>query len=471
MARTSDARYAAAEALLKQLPHYPDMPLVEPDLELLSPPDAALAVAIHRTTLRRLLTLQALVDRPLSRPFHRLEAQVQAALLTGAAQLAFFDRTPGYAAVDQAVELVRALGKPGAVGMVNAVLRSITRLTGDAEPGTPWRLEDDAVPLPGGGRLPILEPEVLSPVAKPDRRLAEACSLHRRLTKSWIDRFGLEKACELAEHSIQEPPTIVAMEPGFAPPATDAEALSAGLPPAPWSEMLAPHESTDGWVYRGPRELLSALLRIDDRRSVQDPSSAATVGDLPDELLAGFAPRTVLDLCAGRGAKTRQLAQRCPDAQVFACDPDDNRFASLLELAEELPNVTAIPMYEVEQHGPYGLVLVDAPCSNTGVLARRLEARYRYHENRLGTVVALQREIVQRAASLASPEGVLVYATCSLEAPENRKQVDRLVRSSAGGWSLFVERQIWPGGSGSTYRDGAYRAVMAPAVDDGAGGR
>lgn len=458
MVRTSDARLAAADALLEQLPYYPDMPLVEPDLEHLSPPDAALAMAIHRTTLRRLLTLRALVDRPLSRPFHRLEAPVQASLLIGAAQLAFLDRTPGYAALDQAVEMVRDLGRKGAAGMVNAVLRSVSRLIGEPEPSTPWRLEDNAVPLPGGGRLSITEPEVLSPLAKPERRLAEACSLHRRLTASWIERFGLEKACQLAEHSIQEPPTIVACEPGFAPPGDDAAALHAGLPPAPWTEMLAPHNAERCWVYRGPREMLGLLLRGNDERAVQDPASAATVGDLPDDWLQSLPAATALDLCAGRGAKSRQLAMRIGQGEVFACDPDEDRAHSLHEAADELDNLTPIEVDDVEARGPYGLVFVDAPCSNTGVLARRLEARYRYHEVRLGEVVKLQREIVDRAAEVTAPGGLLIYATCSLEAPENRKHADRLVRR--GGWELLEDRQLWPDGAGPSYRDGAYRVVL-----------
>ena len=468
MAQASPARVLAAEAVVWAWPGYPDMPLVALEelegWEELSPADRGLATAIHRLTLRRLLTLMAVAGRPLSRPWRRVEPEVAAALLTGTAQLVFLDRTPGYAAIDESVDVVKALGRPGASGMVNAVLRAVTRVV-DVEGGKQrkaWAPGDRALPLPKGRQIGLLEDGVLpeleglsggGDVKDLDKALSVACSLHRRVTKGWVQRLGAERATAMALHAIEEPPTVVTAEAGFDP----AELGEA------WKGTLRPHETAGFWVWDGPRERLRELLAGHAARRVQDVSSAETVDEGLAEVDASGV-RRVLDLCAGRGAKTRQLALRFPRAEVWASDPDPARFADLEALTDELENVRAVPNEEIERviegavPGGFDVVLLDVPCSNTGVLARRLEARYRYSEESLGGLVRLQREIGARGAGLCRDGGWVLYATCSVEGPENSKQAARLAREH--GLTLLKERQAWPGGSGAQYRDGAYFALL-----------
>ncbi|MEO0475108.1 MAG: hypothetical protein AAF085_03930, partial [Planctomycetota bacterium] len=105
----------------------------------------------------------------------------------------------------------------------------------------------------------------------------------------------------------------------------------------------------------------------------------------------------------------------------------------------------------------YDLILLDVPCSNTGVLARRPEARYRYTQQTLGELVKLQREIIEQARNWLATDGLMLYSTCSIEPPENQNQIKKLLRT--GGEKLHEHQQL-PSGSGDTYTDGSYHALV-----------
>ncbi len=144
-------------------------------------------------------------------------------------------------------------------------------------------------------------------------------------------------------------------------------------------------------------------------------------------------PSRVLDLCAGRGTKSRQLALTWPDAQIVATDKDAVRFEELGRVASGFTNLTAVPFDRVA--GPFDLVLLDVPCTNTGVLARRREARYRFSDEGLGELVALQREILRRGWTLTDTGGRLLYATCSNEPQEGEEQAKWAVSALGGCWN------------------------------------
>jgi 16S rRNA (cytosine967-C5)-methyltransferase len=176
-------------------------------------------------------------------------------------------------------------------------------------------------------------------------------------------------------------------------------------------------------------------------------------------------PALIVDLCAGRGTKTRQLAALYPNATVLATDPDRARFAALESLAASNPRVRALHPQELfrEAAGRADLLLLDVPCSNSGVLARRPEARYRFSKARTKSVLELQQKIADPAIGLVAPKGAVLYATCSIERGENESQAKRLASNFA--LSLVVERTILPTGlpgeAHSAYRDGGYHALLA----------
>ena len=435
-ATTQSAREWAAQRLTRVAEQFPQIDPPDTDLSGLSPADAALALAIYRTTIQRWLTIQPVVERYLSKQARRLEPAMQAVLMSGSAQLLFFDRLPAYAVVDESVGLSRRLVRPNAAGMVNAVLRQVDRLVSGGERVGAWTPGAGRVPLPGGGAVRLGEPVL--PATEPiDKHLAAATSMPLRLVREWVQRWGAEAATRLCLQGIENPPTTIAVEAGF-----DAQASR---------DVCRPHAQPGFVVWEGASESLRGFLDGHPGRRVQDVASSLAVASTREH-----HPKTILDYCAGMGTKTRQLAWLHPDTQIDATDTHPGRRAALREAAEGLDNVRVIEPGQAGDRA-YDLVLLDVPCSNTGVLARRPEARYRYSQQSLGALVKLQREIIDAAAAWAAPGGLLLYSTCSIEPPENRKQADRLVKRGA---TLLHNHAQMPQGTGDTYTDGSYHALL-----------
>lgn len=435
-AALDSARYWAAIRLMRVAEQFPKLDPPDLDLEGLSQPDRALALAIYRTTVQRWFTLQCIVERYLSKQTQRLEPGMQAVLMTGAAQLVFLDRLPAYAVVDEGVRLARQLVRPNAAGMVNAVLRQIDRLVSGGKRVKHWTPAADMVPLPGGGALKLKEAVLPEPVPL-DKHLVAATSMPLRLVREWVQRWGEAEAIKLCLQGIENPPTTIAVEQPFHL--------------KPHREVCRPHEREGFVVWDGTAEEMRSFLEGHSHRRVQDVASSKAIAST-----AEHQPATILDYCAGMGTKTRQLALLHPDARIDATDTHAGRRETLRASTAGLDNVRVI---EPDQAGleQYDLVLLDVPCTNTGVLARRPEARYRFSQQVLGELVKLQREIVETASAWVKPGGLLLYSTCSIEPPENRKQVDRRLRQ---GGELLHEHQQMPQGSGETYSDASYHALV-----------
>ena len=188
---------------------------------------------------------------------------------------------------------------------------------------------------------------------------------------------------------------------------------------------------------------------------VQDPGTALAV-----ELLAPQPGERVLAACAAPGGKTAQLAWR--GADVTACEVNPRRRA---RLAENLRRLKLDAKVEVVgglgESGCFPKVLVDAPCSNTGVLRRRPDARWNWSEAKLAELVRLQAEILDAAAERVVPGGVLVYSTCSNEPEENGGQAEAFVARHPD-FALRESRESTPAETG---HDGAFAAafVRSPA--------
>ena len=453
------ARELALERVLAQTLRFPDLDFAQSsdaraavgrDASM-DPRDAALARAIELAVVRRYLTLIACVRPHLAKNWPLLEKPIQAALLAGAAQILFLDRVPAPAAVDACVEWTKRRLRPGAGGLVNAVLRKVAANVAERLPAGDEAIGDhsrrDLVPLADGSAL-----RMSSPVFSEDAAyaLAERTSHSRELVVHWIGAFGFREAMRLATHDLVEAPIIVTPF-DAADPRVAAGAVA--------------HDEPGFGVWTGTHVELTALLAESPALRVQDPTSAATVATLASHLPQ--APRRIVDLCAGRGTKTRQLASLFPDAEILATDTDQARFRALAQLAASNPRVRALAPEALfrEAAGSTDVLLLDVPCSNSGVLARRPEARYRFSKARTQSVAELQRMICDPAIGLLALKGVAMYATCSIERGENEVQVRRL--ASRFGMSTVVERSILPDGapgeSPSRYRDGGYHALLARA--------
>lgn len=443
--RCNPGRSAAHDRLAAEAARYPDFGLDPLDTGRAPERDAALGHAIYDAAIRRWLTISFLAGLHLRQQWNDLEPGVLGALLGGGAQLLFFDRIPPHSAIDEAVEWSKRAVNQRASGLVNAVLRKINDMVprdqDDAQTRRDtWTNARDELPLAGGGAL-VLSGEILPPDEL--RRLAVASGIPLWQIRQWAEEFGIDDALDIARHTIAAAPTIV-----YAPVA------------APDLPTLEPHDSPVHRVFTGLRSELIGLLANDPGLWVQDPSASAAIVTLGDDP-AGL----VVDLCAGRGTKTKQLLQKYPDAQITACEVNAPRLDDLHKLAQTANGRLSVCRPEQaadELKGRCDLVIADVPCSNSGVMARRSEARHRCGPRQVARLAEQQQEIMTLAASLLAPGGRLLYSTCSLEFDENRAIAEWAGR--AMGLILESEHQRLPtGGPGcpaSAYQDGGYAVVL-----------
>ena len=445
----ADPRAVVADWAARQMRRFPDLDIDGPDINHLDRLDGAFALAIHDVLVRRWITLQFLVELHITRPWEECPVGVRAALLVGAAQIVGMDRVPVSAAVNEAVGWTRAVAGIRASSVVNAVLRRIAELvifseTGEREIRESWTDRRDELPLAAGGALALAAP-VLPGDA--NARLEIATSMPRDLLRAWSKSMNALDVRRLALHGLRTAPIIL-----------NASHATSPLPP----EAIA-HAAPGHFVWTGEHPALLELLRSRTDVWVQDPASSLAV-----ESAAHLSPTLIVDACAGLGTKTRQLAATFPGAKIVATDVDRIRLGALRKTFTGHDRVTVIEFDRLIDFAEKAdLVLLDVPCSNTGVLGRRIEARYRHSDRAVEGLVSTQRQIVADTIRLLRPRrdggGSILYSTCSLDPRENEEQARWIVR-----WhDLDIVREArrlpsgTPGEDAVNYSDGSYAALLA----------
>jgi 16S rRNA (cytosine967-C5)-methyltransferase len=355
----------------------------------LSVRDAALATELIYGTLRWQRYLDWVLAPHSRRRLPSLDPRVRVLLRMTAYQLGFLQRVPAFAAVNDAVSL--AGGPPGVDAYVNAVLRSFTRRgVAEREPTAP--------------RDPL-------------DALATRCSFPTWLAARWVGRYGADDAQALMRALNTRPPLTVRAN----TLRTTRAALARRLREDEGVEVRTTDLAPEALVVAGGGDPGQWRAFVDGACVVQDEASM-----LVSRLLEPGGGATIADVCAAPGTKTTHLAQLMDNrGRVLAFDPQPARLARVEEAAARL-GTTIVETVE----GPVEAlaarwtrtcdgVLVDAPCSNLGVLRRNPEAKWRRQPSDLGAASERQRAILTAAATLVRPGGRLVYATCSLEPEEN----------------------------------------------------
>jgi 16S rRNA (cytosine967-C5)-methyltransferase len=337
--------------------------------------DRAFARALIGVVLRRLGTLRHLVASFVERGLPAQAPLVETALLLGAAQILFLD-VPDHAAVDLAVRLVQADRHAARFsGLVNAVLRRVTR--------------------EGAARLAALDAIALD---TPDWLLAR-----------WSKTYGADTARAIAGANSREP----------------ALDLTVKSEPRQWAGRLDGRVLPTGTVRTIAHGPVTALPGFAEGEWwVQDAGAA-----LPALLFGNIGGLRVADLCAAPGGKTAQLA--AAGAKVTAVDRAPARLERLrqnlarLKLAAEL--VCADATAWTPDRADFDAVLLDAPCSSTGTIRRHPDVPWLKRESDIAALANLQARLIEQALALTRPGGTLVYCTCSLEPEENEDIVAALL--------------------------------------------
>ncbi|MEZ6002887.1 MAG: transcription antitermination factor NusB [Planctomycetota bacterium] len=404
--------------------------------------DRGLVRAIVGTEVRRRATLRAIVKL-----FARGNPSPEIATLLrmGIAQLLFLDTVPDHAAISETVDIAtRRISLPRG-RYVNGVLRTVQRARerghcGDAQRDivhANWHFTSDVFRDPQ--EHPLLWAE-------------DALSMPSNLLKRWQKRFGTDKAFELARTALREP---------------DLSVVAFHADPSEWTALLPEGEWRAGHHERAailPGHHASALFASeafqDGRLSIQGETALRAA--LAVQAQPGMR---VLDLCAAPGGKTAWLAKA--GATVVATDISAGRLETLHGTVSRLG--VADRVETIVSDGTQGLsgdmemfdaALIDAPCSNTGVLASRPGARWRFGPQSQKDLCTLQARLLDEAAQWIKPGGHLVYSTCSIESDENEQQVRHFLESHPA-WSLEHQESHLPAPQGSNGPiDGGYHARL-----------
>ena len=288
--------------------------------------------------------------------------------------------------------------------------------------------------------------------------LADATSHPLWLVSRWLGRYGKDTTAGICLAGISRPPTV--LRPNRL--RIDAAGLAERLKGEGIKAELLP--DAQAVLVQDAGNLTRTAAFTGGLFQPQDRTAMSTLeGGCAGKLLAG---QTILDLCAGLGTKSTQAAEMLGGrGMVLACDKDEPKLRLLAENCQRLghANVRTAAIDHVEEAVAalerLDWILVDAPCSNTGVLARRPEARYRLNAHDLVQLQATQLAILDRAVRLAKPGTRLLYSTCSIE-PEENEEVSAQFAASHPGWVLRDTKLTLPqaGSRPAEWRDGGYWA-------------
>lgn len=397
----------------------------------LSSPDRGLCQALVYGVVRWQLTLDWLISRKTEGRTQKDALRVL--LQLGLFQMFWLDRIPNHAAVHATVELVKQFGLAPQAGFVNAVLRGYAR-------------ERDET------RKLLRELKSTQP--------ALAASHPDWLYERWRSRWDPGRAALLMEWNNSVPPTYARVNRLKTDPARLA---------ARWDGEAVKFTATK-WDWTGDEEVfrldfhppLSTLKSFHEGLFyVQDPSTL-----LAPRILDARPAESVLDLCAAPGGKTAYIAQLMENrGRITAQDRDPSRLDLIRENCARLgvtcaeasvapSGVLAAPAKRFDR------VLVDAPCSNTGVMGRRVELRWRVRPEEIERLRAAQLDLLRQAAPRVRPGGVLVYSTCSLEPEENRQVIEQFLAENSA-FKLETERELLPF---ADRVDGAYVARLVTSA-------
>lgn len=377
--------------------------------------------AIVHHTLMTILRRQASLDWVLTQNAgSRVRPRLRRVLRWGLAQVLYLHSLPPELAVDTCVRFVRRRYAAREAGFVNALLRNLVRR---------------------GAR------ELFAELAKDSPEHVQL-ELPLLLFRRWRERFGTEDLKRLSQVHLEPVPVTVRQRAEVTDPGQLHLLPLEGLPWTGDQRM---------WLCEDPSDFLHSPAFLDGQFYVQDPATL-----LAPTLLAVQPGERCADLCAAPGGKTLILGEAAGEhGSVLCLDRSWERLAPLRENTAATCNChiacgdAARPPLAP---GAFDKILLDVPCSNTGVIRRRPDVRWRFSEEGLRDLTQIQAKILEGGASLVRPGGSLVYSTCSIEPEENEEQTRRFLGGHSD-FRLIQATQLLP----DTSHDGAYAALFIRA--------
>ena len=384
----SPARSAAFDILLQveREDAYASELLHSSRFETLSNADHGLATEIVMGVLRWRSLLDVELVRFSSQKLAKLDAEVLTSLRMAVFQLMLLDRVPAHAVLHDSVELVKRARKRSAAPFVNALLRKVSGESRKAFTEVQTTADDEQVPA----------------------NLADRYAHPHWIEERWGKAYGIEKAREVLRWDQQIPIAAIHL-------------------PAPEDESSL--EKSGVVLLKGA--LLKSAARVESgdlTHSEPFQSGRLVIQDEASQLVAmlvGSGER-ILDCCAAPGGKTRLIAEHNLEAKIVAAELHPHRARLLRQrVAAKNVEVVAADIRESPLRGHFDRILADVPCSGTGTLQRNPEIKWRLSRQNLRDLQAKQIAILTSAMKYASPQGRVIYSTCSLEPEENEAVVEK----------------------------------------------
>lgn len=412
--------------------------------------DRALIQEVSYGVTRYKKSLDWIIDQFLVNKKKAISISVRNILRMGIYQILYLERIPDYAIVYELVELVKHSPYSSFSGMVNAILRNVIRNSNKIE----W---------------PNIETD-------PVKYISVFYSYPEWLVERWVNRFGLEVCLDICKTSNMKPDFTLRVN----PLKIDIQQFQKKLYEEDISFQKSIHLPDMAIIIKDFHKINNTTFFEEGLFSIQNESSM-----LASEYLAPVAGEIVFDMCSGPGGKSTHMAQIMQNrGEIISFEINKSRLAMVMTESKRLGINIISPVLNDSQKlnnkylGKADKVLVDAPCSGTGVIRRKPDLKWkRWDLKHLDELNQLQRKLLDTAAHYLKPGGELVYATCSMETEENdgiilefiRKHPEFIIQNS----SQFIEKnsivryktdikeaiQLIPGYSGDDI-DGFYMVKM-----------
>lgn len=414
--------------------------------------DRGMAVEIAYGVVRRQETLGNVLKTFIKRPLYQVQRGLWTVLEVGGYQLMFLPTMAAAIAVNETVKLAGTVGDEGWQSFANGVLRRLAGSLGEVEE---YSADVRMIPLKEGKGRRCTERVFADPAGEWTTFASQAFSFPEWLVKGWGERYGKNDAAALMDwfNGVGRMVLRVNLL------KTTREVLLGAIL----------NEGVRARNGEHPRSIvLEETTRVDRLPgfregwfSVQDESAMCGV-----DLLAPQPGERILDLCAAPGGKTTYIGELMEDrGKVVAADIRPERLERVDENVRRL-GLNCVETCVVEEDpkrltfSGFEGALVDVPCSNTGVLGKRPEARWRVDPESLQELTGIQRGLLKGALRCVKPGGRVVYSTCSIEGAENEKLVESVLRTEPR-WRLEKSQSFFPGRPG----DGGYQALLREKGD------
>jgi 16S rRNA (cytosine967-C5)-methyltransferase len=391
--------------------------------------ERALSQELSYGVVRRKLLLDEAIRQFSNVPSRHISQSVLNILRLGLYQLLYLDRIPEHSAVDESVKLAKIFCSAKSARFINAVLRTFLR---------------------HDKKIVLLEKD-------PVRFLSISNSHPMELVQRWVHLWGVERTKALCEAGNVRPHWSLRVNSlRTSRPLLLDRLKEEGLDIQSGEHPLA-------IILNSPYPLAQLLSFREGLFQIQDEFMLTIIDEL--ELQPHLR---ILDLCSAPGTKATAIAERMMDqGKIVALDRSFSRMKPILENMDRL-GLHSIDLVVGDAsfsptlfRVPFDRILIDVPCSNTGVLAKRVEARWRYSFSNLKRLSDLQTRLLEAALEVLKPEGLLVYSTCSIDPAENEEVIQRVLTRESG-IRLLSQKTSFP----TAIQGGGYWAKLKRMKDE-----